>query len=762
MFIREDWSMFRNLTTITHKAGVPINRLMGLVLKEIADNALDAAPGKTPRFGMDGDFYFVEDDGSGIPGTPEEIAKLFSIKRPLTSSKILRLPTRGALGNGTRVIAGTILASGGELRVHTRGKKFWLDLHDDGTTTVASMTDSKVKGTRIEVKFGKSLPQDPSPWRWVSIAVSASFASTYSGRSSVWWYDSDSFYELIMAAGNTPVMDMLGNFDGFSNKHRALELELGEDAEKPCNQITRERADEILSYLRKTAKQISPKSIGRLREHTTIDYCCRTGEIEIQPGRGQHKAILPYCVEVGFNRKKNPKDDDTITTLVNGTPITGSMVLERRNKSEIALFGCGLHHRFKNFPKIPVSMVMNVTIPYMPITTDGKEPDLNRFNGAIQEGIGRAGKSLRASIRREVGTKVSILAEHLDEAVAKASGDGSLRFSLRQLYYALRPYVLESGDGAELDYNYFARWVGEYEAAYGEIKGMYRDPRGTLYHPHTGETISIGTIAVEEYERPKWAFRNILYIEKEGLFEVLKQAEFPERYDCALLSSKGFASRAVRDLIDMLADGDEEIHVYAIHDADGPGTLIYESLMNETLARGRRKVKIHNLGLEPWEGVKMGLQVESFSDKRSKVPVAQYIKDRRWSDDREDDEEDWEDWLQSHRIELNAMTSPQFLQWLTDKFEKLGVKKVLPPETVVTERLRGDVEAQVRADIAADILAAGGYEKLVKSRMGELDKPLSDAVGHRKAVAAAIDKNAEHHWTAPVKEIATRIARKTA
>jgi hypothetical protein len=49
-----------------------------------------------------------EDDGTGIRGTDEELAELFSIRRPLRSSKHLRLPTRGALGNGLRLVAGVI------------------------------------------------------------------------------------------------------------------------------------------------------------------------------------------------------------------------------------------------------------------------------------------------------------------------------------------------------------------------------------------------------------------------------------------------------------------------------------------------------------------------------------------------------------------------------------------------------------------------------------------------------------------------------
>ena len=75
------------------------------------------------------------------------------------------------------------------------------------------------------------------------------------------------------------------------------------------------------------------------------------------------------------------------------------------------------------------------------------------------------------------------------------------------------------------------------------LPGMYRDDRGVLYHPHTGETIPLGTRAVEEYRRPAWTFNKILYCEKEGFFPILVDAQWPERHDCALLTSKGYASR---------------------------------------------------------------------------------------------------------------------------------------------------------------------------------------------------------------------------
>ena len=93
---------------------MPVHLLPKLVLKELTDNALDA--GGTIYVGQleDGGWY-VEDDGRGIAGDPPDIARLFSIRRPLVSSKLLRLPTRGALGNGLRVVAGVVLASDGRL-----------------------------------------------------------------------------------------------------------------------------------------------------------------------------------------------------------------------------------------------------------------------------------------------------------------------------------------------------------------------------------------------------------------------------------------------------------------------------------------------------------------------------------------------------------------------------------------------------------------------------------------------------------------------
>ena len=106
-----------------------------------------------------------------------------------------------------------------------------------------------------------------------------------------------------------------------------------------------------------------------------------------------------------------------------------------------------------------------------------------------------------------------------------------------QLFYGLRPIVMRE-HGKELKIGNFTSIITDYEAEQGEIPGMYREPRGSIYHPHRGETITLGTLMVEEYERPEWTFNKLVYIEKEGGNEAFKEVHWGERHDCATMSSK--------------------------------------------------------------------------------------------------------------------------------------------------------------------------------------------------------------------------------
>ncbi len=122
---------------------------------------------------------------------------------------------------------------------------------------------------------------------------------------------------------------------------------------------------------------------------------------------------------------------------------------------------------------------------------------------------------------------------------------------------------------------------------------------------------------------------------------------------------------AAKDLIDRFAELEEDITVYCIHDAGASGTGIYQALQEETKARGKRKVDIVNLGLEPWEALKMEIIPEEVSYKK-RQSVAGYVREYTAAHF-EDDGTDWDEWLQGHRVELNAMTTEHFLEWLDGK-----------------------------------------------------------------------------------------------
>jgi hypothetical protein len=128
-----DWQLFVDQQTLPQKAGCEPNELGRVVLKELVDNALDGGAGKVT---LDGDTTrcIVTDDGPGID--PHDVPRLFAVNRPLISSKMKRLPTRGMLGNGLRVVMGAVAALGGSISVTTRGRRYEL-----GTDTVTGATE---------------------------------------------------------------------------------------------------------------------------------------------------------------------------------------------------------------------------------------------------------------------------------------------------------------------------------------------------------------------------------------------------------------------------------------------------------------------------------------------------------------------------------------------------------------------------------------------------------------------------------------------
>ena len=260
---RPDWSLFRSIDGLQQKAGVPATRLRRLVMKEIADNALDTGTG-IDAGQIDDHVIYVAENGPGLGGTPQEIAELFSIRRPMRSSKLLRPPQRGALGNGLRVVAGAVLASEGSLAVITRNQRIVLRPEADGTTAVVEVSAvDHPTGTRIEIKFGPALPPDTNPFAWVGAARQIAFeGKSYEGKSSPYWYDGAAFHDLLLAHGDQPVRNLIAQLEGCSGG-KAGEIVAAAGLDRmACASVTRGQAVALLATARAHARPVNPEQLG--------------------------------------------------------------------------------------------------------------------------------------------------------------------------------------------------------------------------------------------------------------------------------------------------------------------------------------------------------------------------------------------------------------------------------------------------------------------------------------------------------------------
>jgi len=743
-FERPDWTAFRTLEGLQQKAGVPKHKLPRLVLKELTDNALDES-GQARIGELPDGRYFVENDGGGID--PNEVARLFSIARPLVSTKLLRLPTRGALGNGLRVVAGAVLASGGTLSVVTRNRRLELKPEFDGTTTVVSATDVAFPaGTRVEIGFGPALAKDHWTLDWARLACRLAQGKVYAGRSSPHWYDGPQFHELLLASGARPVREVVAELDGCTGATAGVIVAEAKLSRALCKDVNREQATALLEAARRHAKPVTAERLGAIGPDgfSGCPYAQTTGVAKF--GSVAPVAEIPFVVECWAAKAQGASAKTGLTVCVNRTPVTGE-IYATRDKRDIDAFGCGLANTIAQAPiEAQFSLAINITIPYVPITSDGKAPNLGPFLAAIRTA---AEKAVRKAHRPTAEGRVSqkdVVAENLDDAIATVSGDGEFRFNQRQLLYVLRPIVKDE-TGKALTTQNFNSIITDYENEHGEIPGMYREPRGSIYHPHRGDTIMLGTLMVEDYERPAWTFNKLVYIEKEGFSEALKEVRWAERHDCMLMSSKGFTIRAARDLVDKLAEHDEPVTVFCVHDADAYWTMIFQTFQEETKARGARKIRIVNLGLEPWEAVEMGLEIEEVEEKHRRKPIADYVCERR-------DGDAWEEWLQSNRVELNVMTTPQFIEWLDGKM--VGYDKLIPPADVLEAELNVRVEDKVREAIVARILQEANVDGQVAAAIAKIESPDSTALA--AGIKQLFDATPDAQWRDHIESVATELA----
>jgi len=320
-----------------------------------------------------------------------------------------------------------------------------------------------------------------------------------------------------------------------------------------------------------------------------------------------------------------------------------------------------------------------------------RQKDLRRF---------RRLPSYRVSVR-EVAFEV------MEAAYLKASGNGRYPANARQIYYAARPEILAKADAEEVDSQYFTQTLlKEYLEQWRPDWDVVYDARGHFTEPHTNRVIGLGGLDVRAYvahftngeievtpelkiERriptkgPSLRYGGVLFIEKEGFDELLEEARIGAHFDVAIASTKGLPVAAFCDLAHIL--GRQGHKVLVVHDFDPSGFSIVGTLRRGARgSRGRAPTgQVVDLGLR-LEDI-AGLQREPFYYRQHKKDPAVNLR-RNGATEAEIailvQAGDYRCW-QGERVELNAMTSDQIVEWLERKLEAAGVKKVIPEEKVL-------------------------------------------------------------------------------
>jgi hypothetical protein len=394
------------------------------------------------------------------------------------------------------------------------------------------------------------------------------------------------------------------------------------------------------------------------------------------------------------------------------------------SESRLAIFGCNLAHRIDRVPSGGAyEVVLAVTSPVVPVTTEGKEPDLRPLWGEIEPALAKAMRAAHRSTRAGVrqGDIKDACYEVMKEAYLKASADGTLPANARQIYYAARPLVQGLlGAGIDLKDKYFTQvllpdFMAENPDLVADWDVVY-DARGHLIEPHTGASVPVGTLQVRDYLLPRasrnpdliaidealWPtlgaenrFSTLLYIEKEGFEPLLRAARIPERFDCAVMSTKGTSVTSARLLVDRMAQ--QGVRVLVAHDLDRSGACIAWTLGNDTRRYGFEAApEVRDLGLRLSDAVEMGLLDEAAPDAG---PGEEVLREYGL------DENEIAFLVRRHRrIELNAMTSDQFVAWLEGKLAEHGRGKVVPAAEVLERHARRLLARRLAAGRVAALL----------------------------------------------------------
>lgn len=575
------------------------------------------------------------------------------------------------------------------------------------------------------------------------------------------WYTPETLRDQIAAHvrdgdGARPVRDFVGTFAGLSGsaKRKAVLADAGLTGTTLADLVRgedddRRRVAALLGAMQRASTPVPPAKLGVLgREHLVAvleeRYAAEVGSIQYRKVVGT-AGDTPFVLEAAFGVNIEQYDSWPLDTFV-GLNFTTTFENPIRELDDLL-----------NAARVqyddPVSLVVHLATPTPAYYDPGKTmlnlppaiaaalktmiPVLTKQWTRAKRQADRQDRvqerdlaALRTGHRRHHLSIKDAANVVMEEAYRHASSNGTLPANARQIMYAARPLVQQlTGGKLWKEDSYFTQHLlPDYLDNHPDTTADWDivfDARGHLTEPHTGRQLGLGTLEVRQYiagwstgnvetvplvvphhsatRGPHNRYRFALFIEKEGFMPLLERAGIASRYDLAILSSKGMSTTACRHLVEALSA--RGVTILVVHDCDRSGFSIAHTLGNNTRRyRFESTPNVIDLGLRLEDVTQMDLPSEPVTypagvhpgyrlreSGATEAEVGFLVQSRAGGG------------YVGRRVELNAMTSRQFIGWLEAKLIAQGVTKVVPDDETLVAAYR---EACRRVTVQAAIEAA--------------------------------------------------------
>jgi len=757
--------------------GVDRDRFSEVLIKELVDNALDAAESLAEpavEIGAGRDHLTVSDTGPGVV-LGDFLAKVLDFGYRASSKLAWCRPTRGYLGNGLKTVFGLshVLSPGRPVLLESCGQRVRVSLKVSAAGEVKVMPVYEP----AEVKAGLSVtvPVGVSVWpavllhtvvfnphvafrvgRTVFPAVGPLARYGQDAPVSAHWFDPESLRELFvlvaLAERGLTVREFFAKrFVGLSGAKAGRVAAAGRIKRLRDLVVLEEEAGrqeavaacaDILACAQELSRPVQPARLGgigaeNLRRRLGQVFGTEGGAHAVKTGS---VTGVPYVLEVFFGPGQG---DLKILTGLNFTGTYNQLFSEEFFHTKTKSYLYGLKELLNHLKVSSGILAVHLVMPAARYTSHDKrvatpEAVVCAAGDAVVEAVRNAGKQAVVSVDRAgLSLKEAVWAV-LSDAVRETSDGGKLSYGPRNLFYVVRKRI-QTLTQEQLNWKYFSQaLLIEYQARVGALPGLEQDPRGWAVEPHTGARIPLGTREVSEYAPPQFLYNKVLYVEKKGVLPAFEATRLAERYDLCIVAGEGYASRAAKDFLRMAES--QNITVLCLHDFDINGLEIVRTL-RESTRTAKQGINVLDLGLRYSDVVQLGLQADPEGVRLEKgyaKPVLAELSDTERTflvgDGR-----------RGNRVELNALTPRQLVDYVEGKLAEHGLTaKVVPPEGVIREELDREFRRFAAAMLERRIMEMIDLSKVVDVVLAGIDRPdWSDALA---AIAGRLSENPPMSW----------------